>query len=76
MRKSASQTLVFLPENPSWQSVVKPDQFEASSKISDVTPLLLSSYTTFRRHSLRLNAELAARAWVILGSLIVGVKNM
>ena len=25
---------------------------------------------------MRLNAELAARAWVILGSLIVGVSNM
>ena len=26
------------------------------------------------QQSLRLNAELATRAWVILGSLIVGVK--
>ena len=25
-------------------------------------------------HSFRLNAELAARAWVVLGSLITGVK--
>ena len=26
------------------------------------------------RHSLRLNAEVVARAWQILGSLVVGVK--
>ena len=33
----------------------------------------MAEYYTLR-HSLRLNADVAARAWVFLGSLIVGEK--
>ena len=39
------------------------------------TKILSKSYSLLSiRHSLRLNAELAARAWLILGSLVVGVQ--
>ena len=43
-------------------------------KKSYISCMILIFGISMIRHSLRLNAELATRAWVMLGSLIVGVK--
>ena len=53
--------------------------FAMECKLINVQPVLQCAASTTLSttgHSLRLNAELVARAWVILGSLIAGVKNI
>ena len=42
--------------------------------LNELTALSVEQVQSSIRHSLRLNADVAARAWVFFGSLIVGGK--